>query len=533
MAGSLATGGAIPLLEEAVHVLRRAPRTALVCHVLGATPLVLALLLFWNDVNNVHTSDSTVGRDSMVLALLLVWMNCWRAVFAGRLRRQLSAAPDTPWTWRRVWNLMAGQAFLAATKLVILPLSLVTIFGFAWTVAFYRSATALADRAEFDPLQLMARARQLAGLDRRQSWLILPIIGFLWLLFTLNLGLTLAFLPQLVHMLTGIESQFSRSGGYYVFTPLFLWATLAISWIIYDPYIQAVYCLRSFHGESLTTGEDIRAGLRLLTAAAAMLLLVLVPLHAFGQVPPQELGQHVRQAMQSPEYDWRLPPPAAPAQEGAPWIVRTTEKVIEGLKSIYHAIGRAIDAFFDWLRKLFDLGGEAKPGALPVSGLHWWLYVLIACVVAFAAWIAWKRKWFQRKQPKLAAPALQAVRLDADDLTADRLPEEGWLDLAARSIAEGNFRFALRAYYLANLAWLGRLQYLTINAGKTNREYQNELRRKARAFTEAREHFGENIAVFERAWYGEHEVSSQDAVEFQQRIERMKRLLDRPQGAAA
>src|SRR5580700_3386985 len=170
--------GAIPLLEEAVHLLRRAPRTAVVCHVVGAMPFALALLLFWNDVNNPHISDSTLGRESVVLALLLVWMNCWRAIFAGRLRRQLTASADTPWTWSRAWNLMAGQAFLGATKLVVLPLSLLTIFGFAWTVAFYRSATALADRADLDPLQLIARARQMAGFDRRQSWLILPIIGF-------------------------------------------------------------------------------------------------------------------------------------------------------------------------------------------------------------------------------------------------------------------------------------------------------------------------------------------------------------------
>jgi hypothetical protein len=53
--------------------------------------------------------------------------------------------------------------------------------------------------------------------------------------------------------------------------------------------------------------------------------------------------------------------------------------------------------------------------------------------------------------------------------------------LAARSLEERNFRFALRAYYLANLAWLGRRELLTIHPGKTNREYELELRRKARS----------------------------------------------------
>ena len=523
--------GAIPLLEEAVHLLRRAPRTTLVCHLLGTAPFALALLLFWNDINNPHTADAAVGRESVVLALLLVWMNCWRAVFAGRLRRQLSASADTPWTWRRTWNLLAGQAFLGATKLIVFPLAALTIFGFAWTVAFYRSATALADRADLDPVQLIARARRLAGLDRRQGWLILPIVGFLGLLFTLNLALTLAMLPQLIRMLTGYESQFSRSGPFYIFTPLFLWATLAVSWMIFDPFMQAVYCVRCFYGESISTGEDIRAGLRILTAGA-VILLVLLPLDAFAAVPPQQLEQSVRQAMQSSEYDWRLPVPAA-APQGIPWLVRVTDRLIDGLKSIGHAIGKAIGAFFDWLRKLLELSGAPRAGALPNTGLHWGLYVLIAFVLFLAGWIAWRRRLFRPARPKPAAPSLEAIRLDAEDLTADRLPEESWLDLAARSIGERNFRFALRAYYLANLAWLGRSQYLTIHPGKTNREYEMELRRRARGFAEARQLFAVNIAAFERAWYGQHDVSADDAAGFRQRIESIKGALTAREGAVA
>ena len=525
------TPGAIPLLEEAVHLLRRTPRTALVCHLLGATPFALGLLLFWNDINNPHTSNATVGRESIVLALLVVWMNCWRAVFAGRLRRQLTASADTPWTWSRAWNLFAGQAFLGATKLVLLPLSLITIFAFAWTVSFYRSATALADRADLDPVQLMARTRRLAGFDMRQSWLILPVIGFLWLLFTANLALTLAVLPQVLHTLTGYESQFSRSGGYYIFTPLFFWATLALSWMIFDPFIQAVYCLRTFYAESASTGEDIRAGLRALTAVAAI-LLVLLPLHAFADVPPQRLEQSVRQAMQSSEYDWRLPAPQE-APSGVPWLVRVTDRLIDSLKSIFHAIGKAIDGFVDWLRSLFQIAGEPKPGAFPKAGLHWSLYVLIALVLFAAAWIAWRRRWFVRARPKPAAPALEAVALDADDLTADRLPEDGWLDLAARMMQEENYRFALRAYYLANLAYLGHSQFLTIDSGKTNREYELELRRRARGFDQARQQFSVNVLAFERAWYGQHDVSAGDAAEFRRRIESIRSVLAAPRGAAA
>src|SRR5262249_24496864 len=147
------------------------------------------------------------ARDSTVLALLLVWVNCWRAVYAGRLRRLLSAAPDAPWTWKRIWNLVAGQAFLGATKLIVGPVATLTIFGFAWLACFYRSATAMADREDFDPVQLIAHARDLAVLDRRQSWAVLPIFALLGFVLFFNLVLTLAFLPFLIRMLTGYESD--------------------------------------------------------------------------------------------------------------------------------------------------------------------------------------------------------------------------------------------------------------------------------------------------------------------------------------
>jgi hypothetical protein len=138
-----------------------------------------------------------------------------------------------------------------------------------------------------------------------------------------------------------------------------------------------------------------------------------------------------------------------------------------------------------------------------------------------------------RARPKPAPAALEAVRLDAEDLTADRLPEDGWLELAARMIQEQNFRFALRAYYLANLAWLGRSQFLTIHSGKTNREYEMELRRRARGSPEARQLFATNVATFEHTWYGQHAVSADDASEFRARIESIKGVLAAPKGAVA
>ncbi len=522
MAKPLTRDGAIPLLDDAVRLIRRAPVSTMLCHLVGSAPLALGLLIFWNDVTNTHTSNSTCAVESMVLALLLTWMNCWRAVFAGRLGRLLSGTADAPWSWRRVLNLLAGQAFLGSTRLIAVPAAGLIVFPFAWVVAFYRSATALADRDDLDVLQLIARARHLAGLQRRQSWSVLPILSFLGLLVTVNLALALAMLPQLVRIFTGYESDFSRSGVYFIFNPLFLLAVVSVSWMVFDPFTQAVYCVRCFHGESITSGEDLRAGLRALMASALVLLLLLVPFHSGAAVSPQDLEASVRKAELAHEYDWRLPPPGA-ANHPVSWFVKVTDRIVDSLSAAKDAVGNFIHSLFDWLKRQLDFLPSAPPGAMPTTGLHRGIYVLIAAVVIFALWLAWRRRWFERARPKLASiHSLPAINLDAEDLTADRLPEESWLRLAARSLDDRNFRSALRAFYLANLAWLGRRELLTIHPGKTNREYEIELRRKARSFAEARRLFSVNVAAFERAWYGLHEVTADDAAEFRRRVDAMK-----------
>ena len=393
----------------------------------------------------------------------------------------------------------------------------------AWVVAFYRSATALGDRDDLDVLQLIARARHLAGLQKRQSWSVLPMLFFLGLLVAVNLALALAVLPQLVRIFTGYESDFSRSGVYFIFNPLFLLSVASVSWMVFDPFTQAVYGVRCFHGESITSGEDLRAGLRALAACAVVLLLLLAPFHSAAAVSPHDLEASVRKAELAHEYDWRLPPPGATADQPVSWFVKVTDRIVDSLSAAKDAIGNFIHSLYDWLKRQLDFIPSAPPGAMPSTGLHHGIYVLIAAVVVLALWIAWRRRWFARTRPKPAAVhSLPAINLDAEDLTADRLPEESWLDLAARSLDERNFRSALRAFYLANLAWLGRREFIAIHPGKTNREYEIELRRKARSLAEARRLFSVNVAAFESAWYGLHEVTADDAAEFRRRTDAMK-----------
>ena len=523
---SAAAPAAIQTLEEAAQLLRQAPLSSLLCHWTGSVPFALGLLVFWNSLTTTRLSDTSCALQSLALAILLGWMNCWRAVFAGRLRRQLSGAPSTPWTLARIGRLVGTQVFLGSVKLVALPLAALVLFPFASAIAFFRNAAVLSDREDLDAPAVIARARALAGVHPRQSWEMLPVLALLQLAVALNLALTFAILPYLVRMLTGFESEFNRGQTFFVQSPLFLMLVLVSTWLALDPFIQAVYCVRCFHGESVATGEDLRMGLRRLRSMqglAAMLLLAVLPLRAADPIPPEQLRQSAQKAMQAPEYGWRIPPPPRSGLAGRPWALQLADKVLDALNSMWRAIARGIKSLFEWL--FGKLGNSPSPqgGAAPGAGLHWSVYLLMAAVAAAAIWIVLRRRRASRSVKAPPLPSSVAIRIDADGVSADQLPEERWIEIALDCLRRKEYRLALRAYYLASLAWLGQRGFVSIHAGKTNREYELELRRKARQFAEARSLFGANIAAFEAAWYGLHEVSDENVAAFHARLEGIKR----------
>jgi len=514
----------ILLLEQAVHLLRQAPAGVWACHFAGSAPFALALLFYWNSVTNPRTSSATTAGVFFGMALLLVWMNCCRASFAIRLRSLVRGSPDLPWTPARVGRLLSTQPILAGSKLMVLPLSALVVFPLAGIVAFYRYAAVL------EPADTFGKGRKLAAIEQSQSWTLLLLLQFLGLVVLVNVALALAILPHIVRVLTGYESAFTRSGIFYILNPLFAMVVLTVTWMVFDPFVQAVYTVRCVHLESLETGDDLRAGIRRIRAAlahsavACVLALLAAGLCAHAAVPRDRLEQSIQQAVQSPEYDWRLPP--KPAAAGKPWLVDMVDRMLAQLRSVTESIGRAIDRAVRWLMK--QLGGkppEPRPGA-PPAGLHGGLYLLIALTLAAAGVFVWRalRPRAGKPQP-VAGDGAAAVPLDAEELSPDRLPEEQWISLAEQCLREEKFRLALRAFYLANLAWLGRRELLTLDSGKTNREYETEMRRRGRMIPEAHGLFSANIAVFERAWYGTRAVSGGDVGEFRSRVEQMKRLV--------
>jgi hypothetical protein len=120
----------------------------------------------------------------------------------------------------------------------------------------------------------------------------------------------------------------------------------------------------------------------------------------------------------------------------------------------------------------------------------------------------------------------EAIQPTADvaneNIGAEQLPEDGWTRLAHELLARGELRLALRAFYLGSLAHLAGRNLITLARFKSNRDYERELRRRAHAFAELLPLFGENVSVFDRTWYGRHDVDGELVTRFAANVERIR-----------
>jgi hypothetical protein len=103
---------------------------------------------------------------------------------------------------------------------------------------------------------------------------------------------------------------------------------------------------------------------------------------------------------------------------------------------------------------------------------------------------------------------------------------DGWLAMARDLVKKGDFRLALRAFYLASLACLARRKYLNLAKFKTTLDYDKELNRRAHSLSEVLLIFSENGRVFDRGWYGDHEVTQDIVEDFANKHEKIRQIVD-------
>ncbi|HUA17441.1 MAG TPA: DUF4129 domain-containing protein [Bryobacteraceae bacterium] len=534
---------AIELFEEATYLLRRAPGGAIAAYYTGSVPFVLGFLFFWADMSQSAFAYEQCAAASLGLALLFCWMVYWQAIFVQSLHAQLSRAPGSRWLSLEARRLGVLQVALQPTKFLVLPVAALTILPYAGVYAFYQHLMSVP--CSGGSLSRATRAAKTQALVWPwQNWNALAILVLLNAVVFVNLGITILGAPYLLKSLLGIESAFTR-GGSVAFNTTFLAVTAALTYLVTNPLAKAVYLLRSFYAESIETGEDLRAELKSGVAATTVVLAAILmlsgaaraqapaPLKTAPAVSADQMNRTIDDVIHRPEFTWRLPRAERPPQNNPNWFVRATESFVNVTVRALQQVGRWVDRFARWLvdklRGAISVGGPTLP-APNARQLRAVVYALLAAVALLLGWLLVQALRLKRSRPAARATAVVAppVDLNSPRLLADERPLEEWLRLARDCQARQEYRLALRALYLAGLAYLAEQSLISIHRSKSNLDYSRELLRKARHQPQLLQTFADNVGVFERTWYGMYDVDLGTLERFEANLARMKAGADAP-----
>ncbi|MDR3401792.1 MAG: hypothetical protein P4L99_04760 [Chthoniobacter sp.] len=533
-------------IESAVRLLRSAPPGALLCYYFGSATCLLGLLYFWADMSRGAFASGHLIESALNAALLYVWMKCWQAVFLSKLRAHLFMEPEAPWTVARVARLVLIQATFQPFGLFLRFIAANILIPYIWTYSLFMGIAILGDGTEPSLRVVLRGAVREAGLWWRQTHLaLICLLGFAFFI-CLNVNFMCALLPQMLRMFLGIETVFTRD-GWAMFNTTFFAATFAVTYLCFDPVRKAVFLVRHFHGQSLQSGEDLRVELRTLrdrsrlTMAALLIVATLLagPMNALraedappapaappaAQVDSSQLSSSLDRVLDRREYAWRFPRAEKPEAEEKGWLSGFFDSITKTFARWFKRVQGWMEKLMDWLKSLFEskVDKESKP---PLN-LDWsiiakgTLVILAIAVVALLVVLFWRARKRQREIVTTEA-ILPVPDLSEESVTADQLPEDGWLHLARELMQKGELRLSLRAYYLASLAHLGQRELIRLERYKSNHDYDRELQRRARGNGTLLAAFDENLLVFERGWYGDHDVTPGTLVSFSHNIERMR-----------
>jgi hypothetical protein len=513
---------ALDLIEEGVNLLRRTPIGAWSVYLCGVAPFLVGFLFFWMEMATSGLAERNLLPASLGMALLFVWLKAAQCYFARGLREALFGHPEPGWSLRTWLRVIRRQSCWQGTGLIVLPIAFVVTIPFAWVFALYQNMLT-ADPAEVDSEAegYFQTNWQLARMWTEQNWMLLSLFGLVGLLSWLNWLSLVFFGPYLLKALLGVETVFSRVGG-NLFNSTTLFACLLLSYVVTDPLVKAVYLLRRHYGESRRSGADLRLRLRGYArrseSARATSLLVLLSLGALALMPApaqaaettpasavinvDELDASIDEVLERREFVWRFPREEVDAEKRPGWL----RSWIESLETLQERFEKWLEDFFGLDRSQRSEGSFwddidlAALGSL-LSYLLIGSFVLLVLLLALRAWKMYAPD--EAREAHSADRAEPEPDLEDEDVSADLMPRNRWVELARKLIAEGDYRLALRAYFLAQLSAFSSEGLIVIRQAKSNREYAGELSQRGHGDGNLLDLYWGELRLFESVWYGE------------------------------
>lgn len=524
--------GGAELCEQAFNLLVAAPVRAWCVYLLGLCPFGLVLPYFLTDMTANPFAEDRLAPFSLAVTVAILWWRAWQARFAAELFAVLSGRPLPAGSAGDWFFVGLRQIVVFAAFLVIAPIAALLVVPMGWAIAFGQSASVIGGVGGASLRRTFKEAAAEVFVWQRQNHAALLVLSA-WAFFAFLNGYMLVFMvPELLKIATGVETVGTRSRLVVLLNSTVFVVVCFAVYAVVSPLAKAVYVLRHYYLRSRHSGLDIRdrlarmgeqagqGNLRFFRGAlfAGMLFsLSMLTGQAREPVTSEEIGEAIREVVGRPEFTWRMPSAEA-NEEGAHLFDRWVRKSL-----------RWAENFLQWIFEFFNRsGGDSSggwlgsfsPSAKPL------LIILLAAVGLLLAWLLC-RLVLRRQKPAAAPDAASPVSVqpEGDDWTAlaNDLPEEEWLAQARRFAEEGDYRRALRAFYLSALSHLHGKQLIHITKAKSNAAYLREVRRREHQIPGVAEAFSFAVKGFDRVWYGRYEVDEAGLRAYEDGVSQIRR----------
>lgn len=237
-----------------------------------------------------------------------------------------------------------------------------------------------------------------------------------------------------------------------------------------------------------------------------------------------KLDVAIQEVIQQREYQWRMPREVVDEEEQG-LLFDFLEGMANTFKRAWRPVARVWSKITEWLRKQLSPSGANGPGREWSAGeLNLVIVILIVLAALLVLFFIWRHRKNRRAiEPVQAEAMIASPDLTDEEIVADQLPEEGWQKLAQDLLARKELRLALRALFMATLAHLSEAQLITVARFKSNREYLQELKRRAYDRKGVQDAFNQNVSDVDRVWYGMYPVTEELLNRFLANVDIVKR----------
>jgi hypothetical protein len=264
----------IDLIEEAIHLLRRAPIETYAFFLVGITPFVLCFFRFCSEMSYSKFAETYLPGFASTLALSYLWMKAFQYLACRQLVVVYTRDFSNQRTFGQILRSCVHQAAIHPFGLIAKPMAaLAAIPGFLTFVpllmlpasiifSFFQNASILITGVRGD----FAKCWRLSVTGGRTAASLLLLSLFLRIVIFLNVYTTIGILPYLLKALFGVDTFLSRDFRWLISFSYLVGIGL-ISYFAVDLLIKAIQVIQVCRAEAQTTGQDLQRSLMSLTAA--------------------------------------------------------------------------------------------------------------------------------------------------------------------------------------------------------------------------------------------------------------------------